>query len=105
MAEGARLESVFTRKGNVGSNPTLSATDAGDIGIRSLRGSRLQSVGTPHTQTRQRSCPAVPDDAAVVDNLLKLGSCGRALPCSQVRLSANVRVVEAGDIRDKANLA
>ena len=26
MAEGARLESVFTRKGNVGSNPTLSAT-------------------------------------------------------------------------------
>ena len=24
-AEGARLESVFTRKGNVGSNPTLSA--------------------------------------------------------------------------------
>ena len=25
MAEGARLESVFTRKGNVGSNPTLSA--------------------------------------------------------------------------------
>ncbi len=26
MAEGARLESVFTRKGNVGSNPTLSAS-------------------------------------------------------------------------------
>jgi hypothetical protein len=26
VAEGARLESVFTRKGNVGSNPTLSAT-------------------------------------------------------------------------------
>jgi hypothetical protein len=25
VAEGARLESVFTRKGNVGSNPTLSA--------------------------------------------------------------------------------
>ena len=28
MAEGARLESVFTRKGNVGSNPTLSATQS-----------------------------------------------------------------------------
>ena len=26
MAEGARLEGVFTRKGNVGSNPTLSAS-------------------------------------------------------------------------------
>jgi hypothetical protein len=26
VAEGARLESVFTRKGNVGSNPTLSAS-------------------------------------------------------------------------------
>ena len=26
MAEGARLESVFTRMGNVGSNPTLSAS-------------------------------------------------------------------------------
>ena len=29
MAEGARLESVFTRKGNVGSNPTLSASFKG----------------------------------------------------------------------------
>ncbi len=26
MVEGARLESVFRRKSNVGSNPTLSAT-------------------------------------------------------------------------------
>ena len=26
MAEGARLESVFTRKGNGGSNPSLSAS-------------------------------------------------------------------------------
>ena len=33
MAEGARLESVFTRKGNVGSNPTLSAMRSfGDLG-------------------------------------------------------------------------
>jgi hypothetical protein len=30
VAEGARLESVFTRKGNVGSNPTLSASSNGD---------------------------------------------------------------------------
>src|SRR5271168_408221 len=46
--------------------------DAGGIGIRALRGSRLQSVGTGHSQMRQRSRPAVPDDAAVVENLLKL---------------------------------
>ena len=26
MVEGARLEGVFTRKGNVGSNPTRSAS-------------------------------------------------------------------------------
>ncbi len=47
--------------------------DAGGIGIRSLRGSRLQGVGASHSQMRQRSRPAVPDDAAVVENLLKLG--------------------------------
>ena len=33
MAEGARLESVFTRKGNVGSNPTLSASFFGMKGL------------------------------------------------------------------------
>ena len=33
MAEGARLESVFTRKGNVGSNPTLSAISLTRINI------------------------------------------------------------------------
>ena len=33
MAEGARLESVFTRKGNVGSNPTLSASTFGLKGL------------------------------------------------------------------------
>ena len=32
MAEGARLESVFTRKGNVGSNPTLSASFSSNFG-------------------------------------------------------------------------
>ena len=28
---------------------------------------------------RQRSRPAVPDDAAVIENLLKLGRCGMAV--------------------------
>ncbi len=36
MAEGARLESVFTRKGNVGSNPTLSAITFVSIGLPSV---------------------------------------------------------------------
>ena len=36
---------------------------------------------------RQRSRPAVPDDAAVVENLLELGGCGTALPGCQVCLS------------------
>jgi hypothetical protein len=36
VAEGARLESVFTRKGNVGSNPTLSAITLVCIGLRAV---------------------------------------------------------------------
>ena len=36
MAEGARLESVFTRKGNVGSNPTLSAITFRAVRFRTL---------------------------------------------------------------------
>jgi hypothetical protein len=38
VAEGARLESVFTRKGNVGSNPTLSASLINAIQAFPLRG-------------------------------------------------------------------
>src|ERR1700691_5931494 len=45
--------------------------DAGSVGICPLRGSRLHGVGASHSQMRQRSRPAVPDDAAVVKNLLK----------------------------------
>jgi hypothetical protein len=36
VAEGARLESVFTRKGNVGSNPTLSAMLLKTNGLREV---------------------------------------------------------------------
>jgi hypothetical protein len=42
--------------------------DTGGVGISSLRGSRLQCVRTRHAQMRQGSRPAVPDDAAVVEN-------------------------------------
>src|SRR5208282_6741101 len=36
--------------------------NAGGIGVGSLRGSRLQGIGTSDTQMRQCSCPTVPDD-------------------------------------------
>ena len=47
---------------------------------------------------RQRSRPAVPDDAAVVENLLKLGGGIFALSGRQIRLSANVGGIEAGNV-------
>src|SRR5580704_4179714 len=49
------------------------------VGVRSLRCSRLQGVGASHSQMGQRARPAVPDDAAVVENRLKLGGGGIAL--------------------------
>ena len=77
--------------------------DAGGISVRSLRGSRLQGIGASHSQTCQRSCPAVPDNAAVVDNLLELGGSLLALSGCQVCLSTNVGGIEAGDIGDERN--
>src|SRR2546426_9401891 len=49
------------------------------IGIRSLRGSRLQGVGTSQPQMRQGPRPAVPDNPAVVENPRKLGGSRAAL--------------------------
>src|ERR1019366_8952862 len=60
--------------------------DAGGIGIRSLHSSRLQRIGTSYAQMRQRSRPAVPDNAAMVENLLKLGDGSAALSGCQVCL-------------------
>src|SRR5713226_3355602 len=53
---------------------------------------------------RQRSCPAVPDDPAVVENLLKLGGSGTALSGFQVCLPAYIRRIEAGNIGNENNL-
>jgi hypothetical protein len=78
--------------------------DAGGIGINSLRSSRLQGVRTSHSKMLQRSCPAVPDDAAVIENLLKLGSGSAALSGCKVYLSANVGRIEAGNVVDKHDL-
>src|ERR1035438_8316507 len=78
--------------------------DAGSIGTRSLRSSRLQGIGTSYAQMRQCPRPAVPDDAVVVENLLKLGCGFLALSCGQVCLSAHIHVIEARNIGDKRNL-
>src|SRR5208282_4326694 len=51
----------------------------------------------------QRSRPAVPDDPAVVEDLLKLGSGSTALSGCQVCLPAFIGWIEAGNIDDKLN--
>jgi len=77
---------------------------AGRIGIRSLRGSRLPGIGASHAQMRQRSSPAIPDDAAVVDNLLKLGGGSIALAGFQVCFTPDVCGIKAGKIQDELDL-
>src|ERR1700675_968585 len=58
--------------------------DTGGIGVRALRGSRLQGVGTSHPQMRQRSSPAIPDNAAMIENLLKFRGGSTSLSRCQV---------------------
>jgi hypothetical protein len=74
--------------------------DAGSIGIRALRGSRLQGIGASDAQMCQRSRPAVRDNAAVVENLLKLGGGGIALSGCQVakQSSALWRAIRIGGL-------
>src|SRR5580700_3638158 len=52
---------------------------------------------------RQCPCPAIPDDAVVVENFIKLGGGSAALPCCQVSLTAHVRGIETGSIVDERN--
>ena len=65
VAEGARLESVFTRKGNVGSNPTLSAMQSGlqrnpALVFCSLRELRpFFAILARQTGPRRMDCPAI----------------------------------------------
>ena len=47
---------------------------------------------------RQRSRPAVPDDAAVVDYFLELGGGFLSLFGCQIGFAANVGRIEAGEI-------
>jgi hypothetical protein len=61
--------------------------DAAGPGLGALEGSRLLSVRPSQSQTRQRSRPAVQDDPAVIENLLKLASGSATFSCLQVCLS------------------
>src|ERR1700690_2355042 len=65
-------------------------TTAGKVSICALRGSGFRGIGTSHAQMRQRSRPAVPDDAAVVDDLLKLGGGFFALSGCEICLSTYI---------------
>src|SRR5271156_432134 len=76
----------------------------GSIGNCALRSSCLQSIRASHSQMRQRSRPTVPDNSAMIENLLKLGSGSAALSGCQVCLSAYVHMVEAGNIGYERNL-
>src|SRR5271170_6131731 len=82
----------------------VERTDAGGVGFRSLPGFRLQGVRTSHAQMRQRSRPAVPDNPAVVENLLELGGSSAALSRCQVCLAAHIYMVEAGNIVEERDL-
>src|SRR5271168_733026 len=53
---------------------------------------------------RQRPRPAVPDDAAVVEDFLELGGGFLTLSGGHVCLSADVSGIEAGKVCDKENL-
>jgi len=49
---------------------------------------------------RQGSRPAVPDDAAVVENLLEFSGGFLALANSEIRLAANVCRIKAGIVKE-----
>src|SRR5258707_10600476 len=53
----------------------------------------------------QRAGPAVPDDAAVVDDLLKFRRGFVAFPCRQVGLAANIHGIQTGNIVDELDLS
>ena len=72
--------------------------NAGGIGIRAPRSSRLQRIRTRHAQTRQGSGPEVPHDATVVENFFEFRGSLRALPSREIYFPANVCRIQAGKI-------
>jgi hypothetical protein len=78
VAEGARLESVFTRKGNVGSNPTLSAI--------TLVGQHLRH-GDTYTDTKPQDACKRRFNAILVWKANRFGRSLTQVSCSIARTS------------------
>src|ERR1035437_7080849 len=72
---------------------------ASEVGIGAGRGAGGERVGAGYAEMRERSGPAEPDDAAVIDDFLKCGGGWVALSGGEVRFPAKVSRVEAGDVR------
>jgi len=85
--------------------PQADAGRRGLIGIGAGAGQvlRLQGIPAGHAQSRQRARPAVPDQAAVVEDLLELRRGGTALSRGQIGLSTNVCRVERGEVGEERN--
>jgi len=88
-------EEIFVRR---------ERADAVGVGIRPLQLRRLQGIGASHSQMSRCSRPALPYDAAVVENLLKLDDGGAALTRCEIRPAAYTHLVEAGHIGNERNL-
>ena len=88
-------EEIFVRR---------ERADAVGVDIRPLQLRRLQGIGASHSQMSRCSRPALPYDAAVVENLLKLDDGGAALTRCQIRPAAYTHLVEAGHIGNERNL-
>ena len=99
MAEGARLESVYTRKGIQGSNPCLSAifsTTYGDLRSITLL---LRSVTElpvsllhcplPHRLSHRGYLPDVRHQA--VSHFLAIGAVAFQIACQQLLLAKNAQ--------------
>ena len=79
--------------------------DASGVGIGAGGIFGLERVGASDTEVSERAGPAIPDDAGVVDDALKIGGGGGAIAGGEVRVGVGVGGVEAGDINDERNLA
>src|SRR5215831_10791303 len=77
------------------------STGAGGISLGPLRSCRFERMGPGQAQMRQRPRPTVPDQAAVIENLLEL--CGGFLAPSrcQIGIAANVGGIETRGIDNK----
>src|SRR5262249_19748113 len=80
-----------------------SSSSSGGIRISSSRSCGLQRVCPRHAQTSQDARPAVPHQAAVIENLLELDCCFLAPPCRQISIAADVGGIETSRIVREQN--